>query len=197
MDYKRIYDELIENARVRNLTDCYVEKHHIIMRSHGGSDNSDNLVRLTAREHFIAHWLLWKIHRDPASAHAWWSMVRNNKNNSRADKRYNLSSRIYEAAKHAMCISLTGRKLSDETKQKISANSARAGKPNWNTGIKWKKNNYQKTISDEKKKKIGDALRGREAISYTCPHCNKQGKSSAMKRWHFDNCKENIDARRP
>lgn len=26
--------------------------------------------------------------------------------------------------------------------------------------------------------------------SVTCPHCNKSGQSVAMKRWHFDNCKE-------
>ncbi len=24
---------------------------------------------------------------------------------------------------------------------------------------------------------------------HTCPHCNKQGKGTAMLRWHFDNCK--------
>lgn len=24
---------------------------------------------------------------------------------------------------------------------------------------------------------------------YVCPHCNKKGKSPAMIRWHFDNCK--------
>ena len=23
----------------------------------------------------------------------------------------------------------------------------------------------------------------------TCPYCNKEGQSRAMKRWHFDNCK--------
>lgn len=25
----------------------------------------------------------------------------------------------------------------------------------------------------------------------TCPHCNKTGGNSIMKRWHFDNCKPN------
>ena len=192
MDYFRIYKELITNAKQRLSVEGYTETHHIKMRSHGGSDEHDNLVKLTAREHFIAHWLLWKIHRDPPSAHAWWSMVRNNKQNSRANKRYNISSRLYAAAKHAMCEALRGRELTIETKQKISDNSARKGKPNWNTGIKWKKVNYQKTLTDDRKKKIGDALRGRETKTTVCPHCGKEGKSNAMKRWHFDNCKENI-----
>jgi hypothetical protein len=26
----------------------------------GGTNDSDNLIRLTARQHFIAHWMLWK-----------------------------------------------------------------------------------------------------------------------------------------
>lgn len=41
--------------------DVYGEWHHIIPRSMGGTDESDNLVKLTFREHFIAHLLLVKI----------------------------------------------------------------------------------------------------------------------------------------
>jgi hypothetical protein len=26
--------------------------------------------------------------------------------------------------------------------------------------------------------------------THTCPHCGKVGKGGAMKKWHFDNCKE-------
>lgn len=39
----------------------YSEKHHIIPRSLGGSDDESNLVALTAREHYIVHVLLFKI----------------------------------------------------------------------------------------------------------------------------------------
>ena len=38
----------------------YFENHHIIPRSFGGSDDKDNLVLLTAKEHFICHFLLAK-----------------------------------------------------------------------------------------------------------------------------------------
>jgi hypothetical protein len=34
--------------------------HHIIPRSLGGSDEVSNLIRLTPREHYIAHLILWK-----------------------------------------------------------------------------------------------------------------------------------------
>ena len=59
--YKNWYDSIIATATHRILT-TYTEKHHIIPRSLGGDDNSANLVNLTAREHFICHWLLSKIH---------------------------------------------------------------------------------------------------------------------------------------
>jgi hypothetical protein len=58
--YTRWYNQIIENARSRTI-DGYVEKHHIKPRSLGGSDAIDNVVALTAREHFICHWLLIKI----------------------------------------------------------------------------------------------------------------------------------------
>lgn len=59
--YKNWYDSIIATATHRILT-TYTEKHHIIPRSLGGNDDPDNLVNLTAREHFICHWLLTKIH---------------------------------------------------------------------------------------------------------------------------------------
>lgn len=61
MDYKRIYDSLIERAKNRTLT-SYSEKHHIVPRCMGGTDNQENLVKLTPEEHYLAHQLLVKIH---------------------------------------------------------------------------------------------------------------------------------------
>ena len=39
----------------------YVEKHHIVPKSLGGSNLSSNISRLTPREHFVAHILLIKL----------------------------------------------------------------------------------------------------------------------------------------
>ena len=39
----------------------YVEKHHIIPKVLGGTNDEDNIVFLTAREHFICHRLLTKM----------------------------------------------------------------------------------------------------------------------------------------
>ena len=63
MNYQRIYDSIISN-RLHDPYIGYTEEHHIIPRSFGGSDNGYNLVKLSAREHFMCHLLLTKIHKN-------------------------------------------------------------------------------------------------------------------------------------
>ena len=63
MNYNKIYKNLIDNAANRML-ECYTEKHHIVPRCMGGTDNTDNLVDLTPEEHFLEHQLLVKIYPD-------------------------------------------------------------------------------------------------------------------------------------
>lgn len=79
MNYQSIYDQLISNAQSREIVSGVTyEKHHIIPKSLGGLDNKDNLVKLTLREHFIAHRLLVKIHTNHKQNHIkmihalWW-----------------------------------------------------------------------------------------------------------------------------
>lgn len=78
MDYKRIYNQLIERARIRDfrsekyrignlLPEVDTEAHHIIPKSIGGTNKKDNIAVLTLREHFIAHKLLCKIHPESES----------------------------------------------------------------------------------------------------------------------------------
>lgn len=57
MNYERIYNQIINRAKARKLTE-YKETHHIIPKCLGGTDDKDNLIELTAREHFLCHWLL-------------------------------------------------------------------------------------------------------------------------------------------
>lgn len=68
MNYKRIYFQIIRNRRNNPLpADEYGELHHIKPKSFGRSeenlDNEKNLIRLSAREHFIVHFLLYKIYK--------------------------------------------------------------------------------------------------------------------------------------
>jgi hypothetical protein len=58
--YTNWYDALIIKAKNRTIHG-YTENHHIIPRSLGGTDDKNNLVKLTAKEHFICHLLLTKM----------------------------------------------------------------------------------------------------------------------------------------
>jgi hypothetical protein len=61
-----VYNNIIERGKTRGcdkkkLKDYY-EAHHIIPKCMGGADSKDNLVLLTAKEHFICHLLLEKMY---------------------------------------------------------------------------------------------------------------------------------------
>ena len=58
LQYNR-YLKFIESLKSQAI-DGYCEVHHIVPKSLGGTNAKDNLVKLTARQHYIAHWMLWK-----------------------------------------------------------------------------------------------------------------------------------------
>jgi ribosomal protein L24E len=62
MNYKLIYEQLVTRGQERPELEGYKERHHIIPRCMGGSDEKENLVDLTAEEHYVAHQLLVKMH---------------------------------------------------------------------------------------------------------------------------------------
>lgn len=81
---------------------------------------------------------------------------------------------------------LTGKSLSEE--HKLSISKSHFG----NKRSLQHKQNISKGLlggkrSDETKTKMSNSAKNREIVS--CPHCNKIGSISQMKRWHFDNCK--------
>lgn len=61
MDYKKHYDMLIAKGKNRVLNG-YKERHHIVPRCMGGTDDIENKVDLTPEEHYLAHLLLVKIY---------------------------------------------------------------------------------------------------------------------------------------
>lgn len=62
MDYKKIYDNLINTRLSRGLDKSkltgYYEKHHIVPKCLGGKNNKENYVLFTYKEHILAHRLL-------------------------------------------------------------------------------------------------------------------------------------------
>lgn len=63
MNYVENYYNLVDYARRQKRKKDgkeYYEEHHIIPRSLGGTNKKTNLVLFTPREHFLAHYLLYK-----------------------------------------------------------------------------------------------------------------------------------------
>jgi len=107
MNYEFHYDELINKYGQKEKPTGYSERHHILPKSMGGTDEDDNLVYLSLREHVLAHHLLWRMHRNPSMAFAFTMMSR------RAGK-------APEEIRKAQSLINKGRKLSNEHKEKIS-----------------------------------------------------------------------------
>lgn len=95
MDYQKIYDNIVRRGQNRIL-EGYSEKHHIVPRCMGGTDEAINLVSLTPEEHYLCHLLLVKIHpNNIRSVKAAMFMVSSNKNQQRNNKAYGWLKRQY------------------------------------------------------------------------------------------------------
>lgn len=46
-------------------------------------------------------------------------------------------------------------------------------------------------IAEVKQHRV-DALRKRNEVVVTCPHCHCRGGYAIMRRWHFDRCKRRV-----
>jgi hypothetical protein len=94
--YLQIYNNIIDRAKSRGKIDVYTEKHHILPRSLGGTNDLNNLVHLTGREHFVAHRLLVKITKgDDQNKMIFALNCMMNRYNDTME-RYIPSSRVYE-----------------------------------------------------------------------------------------------------
>jgi hypothetical protein len=98
--YTKWYYTIINNAKDRLITE-YSEKHHIIPRSLGGTNDKNNIIRLTSKEHFVVHLLLTKMTIGNAKYKMNFAlhMLSNAKNIGQG--RYIPSGKIYEIARKA------------------------------------------------------------------------------------------------
>ena len=154
--YTKWYFAIVNNAKLR-LSEGYQEKHHIIPKSLGGDNSKENLVNLTAREHFICHWLLTKMvtginrHKMLTAVHR--MMTQKNSHQQRITsfgKKYE-NIRIAWARSHSQW--LTGRY----------------------SGVN--NPNYGNTMSIESKKKISDLKLGKKAGPMSAEHKEKISKA--------------------
>lgn len=120
--YSQWYQSIILGARLRTLpVETYTECHHIVPRCLGGSNSKENLVALTAREHFIVHLLLIRMVDGKSKAqmvYAAWQQSRPSKYKS-----VRITNRVYETLRKQLSESYKGREFFDETKRRIGAKS--------------------------------------------------------------------------
>lgn len=114
MDYQKLYNNLIEKSKDRIL-EGYSEKHHIIPRCIGGTNNPDNICFLTPEEHYLAHLLLVKIHPESNGlVFAAWKMQFHN-----TDQRMNNKLHGWLKRKHAEVASVKFRQMWAEKREDI------------------------------------------------------------------------------
>jgi len=169
--YEKWYNSIISNAKLRTIAG-YKERHHIIPVSLGGSDNKENLVDLTAREHFICHWLLIKTQTGEAKAKMIYAL-NGMKRNGHCTQRYEtkITSRVYENLKKEFSIihsaTMKGRPAhnkgvpaTEEQKEKNrkSASGKKMSPDSIANGVA-KRTGQKRT--EEQKAKISQALKGK------------------------------------
>lgn len=116
MNYKKIYDNIINNSKNRQIVG-YSERHHIIPKSFGGTDKKENIVRLTAREHFICHYLLCKIALPKSTE--WYSAIAAFNimcSRSPTHQRY-INSRLYQTMRQHMSGTMSKLQSGDKNSQ--------------------------------------------------------------------------------
>ena len=129
--YFKIYNQIIDNRLKNPLPeDEYGEIHHIIPRSLGGSNDDSNLVKLSAREHYICHYLLTKFTENEQyfkMVKAFDAMGMRGKGQ---EQRNFLNSRLFQLnrikAAKAHSIMMTGRKQDPEiVKRRAKSNTGK------------------------------------------------------------------------
>jgi hypothetical protein len=202
--YTKWYFSIITTAQNRKLSlGTYSEIHHIIPKSLGGDNTTDNLVKLTAREHYICHLLLVKMtagkeqYRMAQAMSAF--MTWNNTNHKRT---VHITSRIYDYLKKvkseqlkimwASDVSyrekaLSGlKKLETNTKHKQKMSSVRKAL--------WKDDAYIAKMKNRPKQYKRVMINGQEynslqeagfAHGITANNVSKRCRSDNFKEWNY------------
>jgi hypothetical protein len=212
MNYQKIHDQIIERAKTRQL-EGYKEQHHIVPKCIGGTNDKDNLVSLTAREHFIIHKILCEIHPTNKKLHdAVWCMIHLvNKHHQRG---YVVSNREYEYLKKRRSVflsetqsgennpffgkthSIENKKLFGENAKKLHTGRKRTQqtKDNIRNGLLNSEKHKQAVQDPEYRNQISETVsklwEDPDSIYNTTEYRNKL--KTAQLKWHKENPKVDI-----
>jgi hypothetical protein len=162
--YSTWYYNIINRAQSRTL-EGYVERHHIIPKCLGGTNERSNLVALTAKEHYICHRLLIRMTSDDAKK----KMIKalSAFRASGRNKGRRLTSNQYEQIRLETVDDVPwnkGLKWSDEARAKISAGrSGQIRKLSPESQASLVKKLKERIITDEHRANLSKSLKGRPA----------------------------------
>jgi len=205
---------IIERAKSRDISG-YTERHHIIPKSLGGTNDLDNLVHLTAKEHYICHLLLIRMTEGEARTKMRYASYCFARRNKHQQDRVKITSRQYQYLREQLSLANKerpgpnkGKTFSKETRARLSKalkgrklgpqseeHKAKLGK--------WERTDaHRKAISEARKAQTGKQKRSEETKAkmsawqrgvpkpkVACEHCGKESSLMNYKRWHGDACK--------
>lgn len=199
--YTKWYFSIINASKTQQI-DGYFEIHHIIPRCMGGSDDDYNLVRLTAKQHFVCHLLLTKmVVQEPYLSKLKYAAILLS-----TVKGFAITSKMYHAIRSN--IKQTPEWVKKRTKNLKGRESPTKGTVAWNRGIpntpEQKKKiseslkgrkpwNYGKPQHDDVKEKISNTLKTKDFShmkrKVACQYCGFESTQSVITRYHNHNCK--------
>jgi predicted nucleic acid-binding Zn ribbon protein len=207
MNYKKIYDSIIVNGKMKKLYG-YTEEHHIMPKCLGGTNAKSNLVHLTAKEHFMCHLLLTKMYPKGSDeyykmCHAFLMMLVSSKNQNR-----HITAKKYETLKEGHSKRMSelqsgkgnsqygtmwiNNPTSKECKKVPSDSVIEEG---WLRGrvIIWDKPTVATIESD-----LGEKLNHRKypICEKTCVICSNTFKGKSGKKYCSDECKKKLNHRK-
>jgi hypothetical protein len=190
-----------ENLTSKSVNFGYVEKHHIVPKS---IIPNNNVISLTARQHYIAHLLLIKCVNPIYKKKMLYAITamkmktaKNIKFNSRLFEQLKIEANIQRS------IALKGRTHTSEAKEKIKARRAlqiisdetklkmslaHKGRKHSPEAIeKSRQAHLGSKRSEETKQKLRESRKSYPRL--TCEHCGKTAVTVNYNRWHGSNCK--------
>jgi hypothetical protein len=188
--YTKWYFNIVQNP---SNSSRYVEKHHIIPRCIGGTDHRENIVSLTAREHFVCHLLLTKMTTGKVKQAMCWAVGKFAQSSKKQNRKF--TSWEYQKIRENISLARKGTKHSEETRKKMS--EKRKGKAPWNKGIKQGPHSAEsnkarsatmkdKPKSTQTKLKISEGKKGHKAGMTGKKHTKEtleKMRESALKRY--------------
>lgn len=193
--YTIIYFNILNKAALetRSKKNGYFEKHHIIPKCSplNGSDTKENIILLTAKEHYLCHLLLVKM----TEGNARYKMacaLNNMSRKSEGQERF-LSAGRYEKIKRILSQSKTGTTLSEAQKKNFQNRVPWNKGKTKNTDARIKKyaenmcgENHHRPLSGTKrsnatKEKISNANSGNDNPFYGRKHTEETKKKMSLK----------------